>query len=1510
MRQQSSVWGRQGESGTRCAHSESRLCCRRCFWEALWRGRGTAWLLLLLLQVPLPLGAQTNPPLGSLAVVRISGAGAGCNDVVDSIRFTFGYWSGLTGPTHGIFDQFVLTTNDIGKVFTISGADDPDFSFLVSILTNGRSDSVGDSIATGRCGESESTDESRFFSPLPPGGNNVDFAGFHIDHFALRVDDLAFVHSGEWTDMSWNLLLFVNSEPWSAPRIWVAPQDRSVGMGTLADFGVEAVGQPPLAYQWFFNETNALPGATSARLRLPNVQMAQAGTYSVVITNSDGAVTSAPAILSVLTFPPTILSAPADQMAEVGLVAVFAVSAAGSPPLVYQWFYDNTPIAAATNADILLLDLQPSQSGAYSVVITNAFGAITSPPAMLTVIGHPPAILTSPQDRTVRVGGTVDFEVSAAGSPPLSYQWSFEGRSVPGETAASLHLGNVQFSQAGSYAVIVTNVIGSATSAPAHLSVLSGEDFGDLDFEDGDLVFLQGSPAFEVYFSPAMPGWSSPWNSMPYNGQFLDSAGICILDTNYARLPNGLVHGRFCVLLQAGLWNSQTYGPSSLAQSGTVPPEVKTLLFNASMFTNPISAGAPLEVTFDGNPLPWWVVATNPEYLVVGADITRFAGERGELRFTVPPLWGHNSVYLDNIRFSSSPLAVAPVIVRSPLNQWPHLGSDVELSVVATGFPAPAYQWIFNGIHPLAGATNSMLDLPNFQSSQFGAYTVAVSNLAGVVISPPAFLITDPGILVPPLARTYDAEQTATFEVQAGGTGPLSYQWFKDGVLLSDGTKVFGAQTATLSLSGVLGGDSGGYSVAVSNVFGVITSVAAILTVRDPVITSPPVSQSAQEGGNVSFSVVGLGSAPLEYQWWFNGSILEGATGSNLELTNLQSSQAGAYTVVIASNFGTATSAPALLNIYPHANYTVLHRFTGNDGWGPWGRLVCSGTTLFGTTRYSYGSVFRINNDGSDFSTLHVFNLSDGAAPSGSMALADSILYGTTQNGGASTDPGTIFSIGTNGESFTTLRDFTTGGGRWPQGNMILDGTQLYGTTAAGGTAGNGTVFKVHTNGTGYTVLHHFGGYPSDGRWPDGALLLAGTTLYGATPLGGSHGPSEGYGTLFKIETDGTGYTIIREFTGYDGRGPYGGLVLVGTALYGTTEGGYSPNYSGGAVFRINTDGTGFMVLHGFAGPPTDGAVPYGGLVLVGRTLYGVTTEGGSHGYSFPTGDYGNGTIFKVNTDGSGYSLIKEFSGEDGARPYAGLMVNGHALYGTTAAGGISNNGVVFSLSLPLPGVIVLPPSQTAEIGSPVGFSIHNEEAASVTYQWFFNATNVVGSPSTSARFNIEHAEFSHVGSYTVVASNPLGAVTSAPVSLSVISPVERRLVPGLFLTGPPNSVLNLDTAEALASDWVAFQSLYLTNGFQWYFDLSDPLPVRRFYRAWQSNPSGSITKLNASMIPALTLAGDIGSMLGIDAINQFGPTNAWFTLNRVTLTASPQLYFDITAPGAPPRLYRLVTRP
>lgn len=412
--------------------------------------------------------------------------------------------------------------------------------------------------------------------------------------------------------------------------------------------------------------------------------------------------------------------------------------------------------------------------------------------------------------------------------------------------------------------------------------------------------------------------------------------------------------------------------------------------------------------------------------------------------------------------------------------------------------------------------------------------------------------------------------------------------------------------------------------------------------------------------------------------------------------------------------------------------FTNLHDFTASltnsDGAQPSGSLILSGNTLYGTAGIGgtngNGSIFALNTNGTSFTNFHSFSAkatnslgratnSDGTGPTGGLILSGNTLYGTAFAGGNHGN-GTVFEINDNGLGFAPLYHFSAGAtnalghltnsdGATPYTGLIFSGGVLYGTACYGGANGNGTVFAISTNGSSFTNLHSFtamvSSNNSDGANPYAGLMLSGGTLYGTTQFGGTNGT----GTLFAINTNGSGFTNLHNFaaeapnafnhiTNSDGANTRARLILSGNTLYGTATFGGTNSY--GTVFALNTNGTGFTIVHQFASGATnglftftnaDGAYPQGGVVLGGNTLYGAAEYGGNLGL---------GTIFSVNTNGGSFSVLQAFPAESfnlnlvaetnsiGAYPQSALMLSDNVLYGSAPLGAHYGSGTLFSIAL------------------------------------------------------------------------------------------------------------------------------------------------------------------------------------------------------------------------------------
>jgi len=212
-------------------------------------------------------------------------------------------------------------------------------------------------------------------------------------------------------------------------------------------------------------------------------------------------------------------------------------------------------------------------------------------------------------------------------------------------------------------------------------------------------------------------------------------------------------------------------------------------------------------------------------------------------------------------------------------------------------------------------------------------------------------------------------------------------------------------------------------------------------------------------------------------------------------------------------------------------------------------------------------------------------------------------------------------------KAFTNALD-----GANPQGTLALSGNMLYGTTVFGGSSNLGTAFAVGTDGTGFTVLKNFGG--NDGENPEAGLIVSSNVLYGTTFFGGTASS----GTVVQAQHQRVlDSPWLKSFTFVDGTRPNAGVTLLGNVLYGATY--FDGLLGGGTLYHVNTDGTTFTVLKHFDVNSNDGVNCQATLLLSNGVIYGTTTFGGSSN---------NGTVFSASTLGTGYTVLQDFSGSDG----------------------------------------------------------------------------------------------------------------------------------------------------------------------------------------------------------------------------------------------------------------------
>ena len=525
-------------------------------------------------------------------------------------------------------------------------------------------------------------------------------------------------------------------------------------------------------------------------------------------------------------------------------------------------------------------------------------------------------------------------------------------------------------------------------------------------------------------------------------------------------------------------------------------------------------------------------------------------------------------------------------------------------------------------------------------------------------------------------------------------------------------------------------------------------------------------------------------------------------------------------TLFTVSSSGTdGASGGTLLKINRDGTgYQILGVFgvNGGDGQAPVQPLNSGpGGWLYGVTpiggQFGGGSVFRFDTNGGNYSILRSFGpaTNNGYLPAASpVDGGDGFLYGTLGEGGGS-GRGLVYKMQTNGAGFTVVRAFTTApsDGNKPAGPLFLgsDGA-LFGTTVAGGQFQTGTVYRLTRDGSEFSILHAFEASGADGVNPEtGVIEASDGLLYGMTRGGG---PSDG-GTIYRVDKSGipTSYQVLRQFganpTG--GTKPKGRLIEAADGyLYGTASaGGSSGN---GTVFRMLRDGSGYSVLKHFTTETTEGWQPNGRLTEgADGLLYGVVASGGTSN---------SGGIFRIGKDGGSYALFASFGQQagDGAVAAPGLALVAGKMFGVTSDGGASGIGTAFQTTAPpaLPAFGSQPVSLVVTNGGVVSFAALASGPGPLAYQWQLNGANVSGATNTS--LTVSNLSSASAGTYSLVVTGPGGSITSSNAAAAAFGITRSGNQPQYVIAGPVGRTFRLEARSSLATNvaWTTLTNVVL----------------------------------------------------------------------------------------------------
>ncbi|MGZ5566562.1 MAG: immunoglobulin domain-containing protein [Limisphaerales bacterium] len=737
----------------------------------------------------------------------------------------------------------------------------------------------------------------------------------------------------------------------ASPGITTQPSSQTVISPAGAVFSVVASGQATLTYQWLkdgaaLSDSSHVAGSATAALTISSTDAGDNGSYSVVVTNKHGSVTSSDATLTVL-FSPTITQQPSSLSIGAGTNAVFSAAGTGTEPLTNQWLFNGVPlndggrITGSTSTTLTFASVTTADAGSYSLAVSNAAGSATSLTATLFV-GSPPVITIQPQSRTLLKVTNVVFAVVTSGTAPRSYQWSKDGGAlsdsshIVGATNSALTIFSAWATDAASYRVVVTNGYGSVTSSNATLTVWVPPTISQ---QPASLAIGVGTNAV---FSAAASGTTPLTNQWWFNGApLVPNARVSVSEV---ATSSQTVSTLVITNVQPSDGGSYTLVSRNIAGSATssvvtlfvgLPPSVTVQPQDQLV---PLHGSTSLSVDATGTgPFAYQWYRDGLALL----DDAQTSGTQASTLSILNALSSHQgsySVVLSNafgmVTSGVAMVTVAlPPTVSSPTNVTAVNTSNAVFQVTITGNQPLTNQWLFNGA-PLVGNTRasvseqatssqivSTLVITNVQASDTGSYSVLSTNIAGSATSSVATLkvVFPPAVTGQPQSRTVMNGSNAVFTAVAIGQATLAYQWTRDTVNLVGSGHVVGATNSSLTIVGSTVADAGSYQVTVTDLYGSATSAAATLTVVLPPNISAISNQKMFPFGaarTIAFSVndpqnsaTTVTVQSLNTSLLANTNLVLGGSGSNRTLTITPGVTSGTATVrVTAQNsYGAAT---------------------------------------------------------------------------------------------------------------------------------------------------------------------------------------------------------------------------------------------------------------------------------------------------------------------------------------------------------------------------------------------------------------------------------------------------------------------------------------------------------------------------------------------------------------------------------------------------------------------------
>jgi alpha-tubulin suppressor-like RCC1 family protein len=1135
--------------------------------------------------------------------------------------------------------------------------------------------------------------------------------------------------------------------------------------------------------------------------------------------------------------PPLITNHPASQTVIAGFDATLDVTATGTFPLSYQWLFNGTNIVGATNATLTLTNLQIADSGDYSVHITNAFGVTTSSNAVLTVIA--PSCLPAP-------AGLIGW-------------WQAESNGLDAASANLTTLSN--------------GVAFSAGKVGQSFSFDGANDFIHVSPSASLNVGTNAGMTIECWINPAsvagqqpLAEWNDPLFPQPAGTHFwisVASAGslyVNLVDTS------GTSH---TLSSPAGIVTPSTFQHVAITYNKT--SGIATLYYNgATVATQNLGVFTPQTAY----PLYFGYRPYGSGYFYTGLMDEIGIYDRALTSAEIQSVWQSTTL---------GHCATPPVFLQPLSNSMAALGGNLTLAPAHIGAQPMSYQWYFNNsaltndAH-LSGATSGQLALTAVQTNDAGNYWLVASNVAGVSTSSIAMVQVGfaPTIVLQPVGQTNMAGSTITFFTAATGSEPLSYQWYQNTTALTDDLRHFGATSTNLTITNLVTGDSGNYTLRVSNLFGITTSLVATLSVpTPPSITTQPRGYSVPVGLPVTLAGTASGSAPLRFQWTLNHVPVANATNSSLTISNLALANFGDYRLVVTNGGGAVTSTVAPLTVGTVAAWGNIGQGASLPIWPAAGLSnvvqVAAGSSYSLALRqdgtvYFWGNNLQVSNALPNLSGV----VGIAAGPSHALAL---LSNGTVRAWGSN-------SFGQTNVPVTLSNVFAVAAGSAHSAALRVDGTVV---------VWGGSLVDVQTNipaGLMKVTSIDAGGSQTLALREDGNLIAWGGRTPYPVPLdvknvmGFSVGPgnsmlnlvvtSNGLVRAWGATSNATNVPAnVSNIIAVEAAGNTDNYLAVALAVRSNRTvtswgGGFSSssiltNVPAGLSNVITLSGG---ISHALALVDNNGAPlilrpPIGGTFYSGRDLVLKAKVVGTAPLSLQWFKNGNPI-----PGGNNETLLLTFAQPSDAGSYH--------LIASNALGVAQSVAVPVTIADQAPVLMSQLQSRFAYYGSPFSVGASVIGSGPITFTWLQN-----GTPTYSGTNDLvfDRALPQHGGAYQLIVSNPFGSVTSA-VSLITFSRVAN------WGSGPSltNAPVDLGSVLGVASGY--FHALAIRSN--------------RTVAAWGTTLNGA-TNVPADLDDVIAVAG--GSYFSVAlksngsvvawGINSSGQTNVPAGLNNVTAIAA-----------------------